>query len=82
MHTAVVDSAPEAIARATGVTMTGYYIGALVSPAAFGLIADATDTFVWSWGSATVLLILSLPAWMKAAQQRTNDPKHGAAQLV
>lgn len=63
MHAAVVDRAPHAVARATGVTMTGYYIGALASPAAFGWLADATDTFAWSWAATAVLLAVALPVW-------------------
>lgn len=68
MHAAVVDRAPAAIARATGVTMTGYYIGALISPAAFGVLADRTDTFAWSWAATAVLLILALPVWAMAGR--------------
>lgn len=63
MHAAVVDRAPQAVAGATGVTMTGYYIGALASPAAFGWLADATDTFAWSWGATALLLTIALPVW-------------------
>ena len=56
MHAAIVDRARDAVARATGLTMTGYYIGALVSPFLFGVVADATDTFAWSWlGTASLL---------------------------
>ena len=42
MHATIVDRAPGAVARATGWTMTGYYLGALVSPTAFGVVADVT----------------------------------------
>jgi MFS family permease len=68
MHAAVVDRAPRAVGRATGVTMTGYYIGALVSPATFGWLADATDTFAWSWGATAALLTLALPVWTVAGR--------------
>ncbi len=67
MHAMVVDRAPSAVARATGWTMTGYYLGALFSPAAFGALADVTDTFVWSWGATAVLLALAIPTWQRAA---------------
>lgn len=66
MHAVVVDRAPHAVARATGVTMTGYYVGALASPALFGAVADATDTFAWSWLGIAVLLFLAIPAWGRA----------------
>jgi predicted MFS family arabinose efflux permease len=79
MHAAVVDRAPHAVARATGVTMTGYYIGALASPAAFGALADATDTFAWSWGATTALLVVALPVWAIAGRTPRPSPEPGAA---
>lgn len=66
MHAAIVDKAPLAVATATGWTMTGYYLGALSSPAAFGWLADATDTFAWSWLATIVLMVLAIPAWHRA----------------
>ena len=68
MHATIVDRAPGAVARATGWTMTGYYLGALVSPTAFGVVADATDTFTWSWIGTIVLLLLAVPAWLAAGR--------------
>ena len=41
MHAAVIDKAQ------TGITMTGYYLGALVTPAGFGLLVDISDTFIY-----------------------------------
>jgi CP family cyanate transporter-like MFS transporter len=79
MHAAVVDSAPAAVARATGVTMTGYYVGALASPAAFGMLADATGTFSWSWAATAVLLILALPVWALAGRVRPAPREPRAA---
>ena len=32
MHACIVDKAPLSVSRATGITMTGYYLGALASP--------------------------------------------------
>ena len=66
MHATIVDRAPGAVARATGWTMTGYYLGALVSPTAFGVLADVTDTFTWSWIATIILLLLAIPAWIAA----------------
>jgi len=74
MHAAVVDRAPQAVARATGMTMTGYYLGALFSPAVFGVVADATDTFAWSWAGTAALLGLSIPAWIRAGQVSQGAP--------
>lgn len=68
MHAAVVDRAPDAIARATGVTMTGYYVGALASPAVFGWLADATGTFAWSWAATATLLAAAVPVWAIAGR--------------
>jgi len=49
MHAAVVDRATLAVARATGVTMTGYYMGALATPVTFGALVDWLDTYTWAW---------------------------------
>ncbi|WP_419918183.1 MFS transporter [Candidatus Poriferisocius sp.] len=49
MHAAVVDRAPHAVARATGVTMTGYYLGALATPVSFGALVDWLSTYTWAW---------------------------------
>ena len=49
MHAAVVDRAPQAVARATGVTMTGYYMGALATPVTFGALVDWMGTYTWAW---------------------------------
>ena len=68
MHATVVDHAAGSVARATGVTMTGYYIGALASPAAFGALADVTGTFAWSWLATVILLLLAIPTWALAAR--------------
>lgn len=41
MHAAVIAAAPAAVGRAAGVTMAGYYLGALLGPPLFGLTVDA-----------------------------------------
>lgn len=77
MHATVVDRAPGAVAAATGLTMTGYYLGALFSPAAFGALADVTDTFAYSWGATAALLVLAIPAWGLAGRvpvARAEEP--------
>lgn len=66
MHAAVVDVVPLAIGRASGVTMTGYYLGALVSPALFGLLVDVTDGYTIPWGLCTVALAASAVAFRQA----------------
>lgn len=49
MHAAVIDRAPHAVARATGLTMTGYYMGALATPVSFGALVDWLGTYTWAW---------------------------------
>ncbi len=63
MHAVLVDRAPQAVARATGVTMTGYYLGALVSPVCFGALVDATGSYTWGWLILVASLTASIPAW-------------------
>jgi len=71
MHAAVVDRVPNAVAHATGVTMTGYYVGALVAPFAFGVLVDLLDGFTWSWSLSGLVLAASLPAWSAAARSHS-----------
>ncbi|MCY3804990.1 MAG: MFS transporter [bacterium] len=56
MHATVVDRAGPAVARATAATMTGYYLGALVSPVAFGAFVDTVGSYEWAWLVLGVLL--------------------------
>lgn len=63
MHAAIVDRAPHAVATATGITMTGYYLGALVSPVGFGALVDATGSYGWGWIVLAAMLAASIPAW-------------------
>ena len=44
---AVVRRTPTAPAAATGITMTGIYVGAAAGPALFGLVAEASFTVAW-----------------------------------
>ena len=64
MHSAIVDRAPNAVGRATGVTMTGYYLGALVTPIGFGALVDATGTYAWSWLVVVGMLAAAGPVWL------------------
>ena len=68
MHAALVDRAPRAVARATGVTMTGYYLGALVSPFGFGALVDATGSYGWAWLAMSAALVASVPAWLMCSR--------------
>lgn len=49
LHASIVDVAPDAVGRGSGVAMTGYYLGALVAPWLFGLLVDRSGGFVTPW---------------------------------
>ena len=68
MHAAVVDRAGPAVARATGVTMTGYYLGALASPVAFGAIVDGTGSYTWPWFILTVVMLAAAASFVFAGR--------------
>ncbi|NEK58424.1 MFS transporter [Geodermatophilus sabuli] len=56
IHAVVVDRAPWAVGRAIALMSTGYFLGALVAPWAFGLAADLTGGYALSWGGCAVAL--------------------------
>jgi len=68
MHAAVVDRAGPAVARATAATMTGYYLGALVSPVAFGAFVDTVGSYEWAWLILGILLGASAVAFRLAGR--------------
>ncbi len=68
MHAALVDRAGTAVAQATGITMTGYYLGALASPVGFGWLVDVTGQYWPSWLAMVVLTASSLPVWLRAGR--------------
>ena len=49
-------------------TMTGYYLGALVTPAGFGLLVDISDTYIYSWLATLAILITAVGAWYRAGK--------------
>ncbi len=62
---AVVRRNPGAPAAATGITMTGIYVGAAVGPAVFGFVAEASFTAAWvimsgalAWGAVLMTVAL------------------------
>ncbi|MFC4945045.1 MFS transporter [Pseudonocardia sp. GCM10023141] len=57
MHAAVVAAAPHAVGRASGVTMAGYYAGALIGAPVFGAIVDATGGYGLAWTISAVLVL-------------------------
>ena len=61
----IVEHAPHAIERGTGVAMTGYFFGALASPVGFGALADRSGGYTLPWlvclallATGTVLCVL------------------------
>ena len=68
MHATVVDRAGPAVARATAATMTGYYLGALVSPVAFGAFVDSVGSYEWAWLILAILLGGSAAAFRLAGR--------------
>ena len=53
---AVVRRNPGAPAAATGITMTGIYVGAAMGPALFGIVAEVSFTAAWAIMSAALAL--------------------------
>lgn len=76
MHTAVVDVAPSAVGRGSGVAMTGYYLGALVAPWLFGFLSDRSDGYVVPW---TVCALFSASGAAVFAACRRVAPVGGAS---
>jgi len=54
----VVRNYPGAAASATGLTQTGLWLGGMIGPLAFGLVASAAS-FAAAWGLAAVVMLLA-----------------------
>ncbi|MGE5156468.1 MAG: MFS transporter [Betaproteobacteria bacterium] len=52
----IVEYAPYALERGTGVAMTGYFFGALASPVGFGALADRSGGYTLPWLTCLALL--------------------------
>jgi MFS family permease len=74
LHTLVVDMAPKAVARASGVTMTGYYLGALVAPAQFGWLSDRSGSYAWPWLVCTLSAACAATVFALLWYARAADP--------
>ena len=57
---AVADRAPRAVARATSLTMSGYFAGALVGPVAFGAFLDASGSYPWAWFIVCLVIVAAV----------------------
>lgn len=58
-HALVVDRAPQRVGTASGIALSGYYLGALVAPAGFGYLVDATGGYTAGWLVAAGSLLLA-----------------------
>lgn len=65
MHAAVVATAPDLVGRASGATMAGYYLGALLSAPLFGLSVDATGGYGLGWGVSAGLAAASVLCFVR-----------------
>lgn len=55
----------DGVGRATGITMSGYYGGALVAPFSFGLLRDSTGSYAMGWLVAAGTLVLAAGAYLQ-----------------
>ena len=53
--------------------MTGYYLGALVSPVAFGAFVDSVGSYEWAWFILGVLLVGGAGAFRLAGRVAPVD---------
>jgi MFS family permease len=58
LHLAVLRACPESPGLATGYMQTGTFMGALLGPLGFGLVA-AQFSFRWAWGLAAAAVLLA-----------------------
>jgi len=74
MHAAIVELAPDAVAQATGITLTGYYLGSFVAPYLFGFIADRSG-YPTAWLASGIALGVStaLLVWIRLANIRHHQ---------
>ncbi len=68
---AVVRAFPTVPARATGVTQTGTYLGAVVGPLMFGVLAERS--YFVAWMVATAMMVAAAVA-LSAADRRLQPP--------
>jgi predicted MFS family arabinose efflux permease len=78
MHAAVVAAAPHAVGRASGVTMAGYYVGALVGAPVFGAVVDTTGSYVPAWTMSLALVLCGAAAFSRC-RAVSSAPGTGAS---
>ncbi|MBN9098647.1 MAG: MFS transporter [Pseudonocardia sp.] len=77
MHAAVVAAAPEAVGRASAMTMVGFYTGALFSAPLFGLVVDSTGSYRVAWAECTALVCAAAACfwWCRSIGRLTASPE-------
>jgi MFS family permease len=71
MHVAIVELAPGSVARATGITLTGYYLGSFVAPYAFGFMADNLGyPAAWLASGVALLVACVMLVWIQTSVVR------------
>lgn len=75
---AVVRAYPHSPARATGVTQVGTYVGGMVGPLGFGLIADHLG-FEVAWSLCAVLALVAVAAFWSGRRQLRSTPDEALA---
>jgi len=74
MHAAIVELAPQSVARATGITLTGYYLGSFVAPYLFGFVADRRNySAAWLASGVALCLATMLLIWIRASHLKSGD---------
>jgi MFS family permease len=78
MHALLIDLCPGAAGRGSGLTMTGYYLGALAAPVSFGFIADRVG-YSWAWAYCGVCAALSMVFFWSTKWVRRDAPATATA---
>jgi len=73
MHALIIDLCPGAAGRGSGLTMTGYYLGALAAPVSFGFITDRVG-YPWAWAYCGVCAALSMLFFWSTKWVRRDAP--------
>lgn len=68
IHALVVDRVPDSVGQASGLVLSGYYLGALMAPIVFALLVEATGRYAWSWAVCAVSLAVAAGLYARMRQ--------------
>lgn len=68
IHALVVDRVPDSVGQASGLVLSGYYVGALMAPIVFALLVEATGRYAWSWAVCAVSLAVAAGLYARMRQ--------------